>query len=164
MTFDPVTNLISQQKELIYGVEFLGEMAIDKRFTIGTTLGYKEGRYDSNRDGELDSWLPNNRIASPFRGVLFGDYRFDNGIKVRLEGEGYSGRNAPINLANLSYPIQGGVTMNASLSGPVYGGEAYAAVNNLFDAELQNPTGTSVRNLPVYSWGRTVTVGYRKTF
>jgi iron complex outermembrane receptor protein len=54
--------------------------------------------------------------------------------------------------------------MNAALSGPVYGGEAYAAVNNLFDTELQNPTATSVRNLPVYSWGRTVTVGYRKTF
>jgi iron complex outermembrane receptor protein len=164
VTFDPVTNLISQQKEMIYGVEYIGEMAINRNFTLGTTIGYKEGRYDTNKDGVLDSWLPNNRIGSPVRGLIFGDYRFDNGIKLRVEGEGYASRNRGINLTNTVYPIEGGFTMNAALSGPVYGGEAYAAVNNLFDAELQNPTATSVRNLPVYSWGRTVTVGYRKTF
>jgi iron complex outermembrane receptor protein len=164
VTFDPATNMISQQKEMIYGVEFIGEMAINRSFTLGTSLGYKEGRFDSNKDGELDSWLPNNRIGSPFRGVVFGDYRFDNGIKLRVEGEGYSSRDVPITIAGAHFPIDAGFTMNAALSGPVYGGEAYAAVNNLFDTELQNPTGTSVRNLPVYSWGRTVTVGYRKTF
>ncbi|MGM4991677.1 TonB-dependent receptor [Tardiphaga sp. 841_E9_N1_2] len=164
VTFDPVTNLISQQKEMIYGVEYIGEMAINRNFTLGTTIGYKEGRYDTNKDGVLDSWLPNNRIGSPVRGLIFGDYRFDNGIKLRVEGEGYAARNRGINLTNTVYPIEGGFTMNAALSGPVYGGEAYAAVNNLFDTELQNPTATSVRNLPVYSWGRTVTVGYRKTF
>jgi iron complex outermembrane receptor protein len=164
VTFDPVTNLISQQKEMIYGVEYIGEMAITSQFTFGTTIGYREGRYDSNKDGVLDSWLPNNRIATPVRGLVFGDYRFDNGIKLRVEGEGWSGRNRGINLANTVYPIEGGFTMNAALSGPVYGGEAYAAVNNLFDTAVQNPTATSVRNLPVYSWGRTVTVGYRKTF
>ena len=96
--------------------------------------------------------------------MVSGDYRFENGVKVRVEGEAYSGRDRPINLANTIYAIKPGFTMNASLSGPVYGGEAYVAVNNLFDVELQNPTGTSVRNLPTYSWGRTVTVGYRKTF
>lgn len=47
---------------------------------------------------------------------------------------------------------------------PVWEGEAYVAVNNLFDRAYQNPTATSVRNLPNYSWGRTVTVGFRKTF
>lgn len=164
VTFDPLTNLISQQKEMIYGVEYIGEMAVTSNFTFGTTIGYREGRYDSNKDGVLDSWLPNNRIATPVRGLVYGDYRFDNGIKLRVEGEGWSGRNRGINLANTVYPIEGGFTMNAALSGPVYGGEAYAAVNNLFDTAVQNPTATSVRNLPVYSWGRTVTVGYRKTF
>lgn len=54
--------------------------------------------------------------------------------------------------------------MNAAISGPWQGGELYAAVNNLFDTPLVNPTATSVRNLNVYSWGRTATVGYRRTF
>lgn len=164
VTFDPLTNKISQQKEQIYGVEFIGELAVTKQLSFGTVLGYREGRYDSDKNGSLDSWLPNNRIATPFRGTIFTDYRFDNGIKVRLEGEGYSGRHAPINTAGTIYPIGGGMTMNAAVSGPWQGGEVYAAVNNLFDTPLVNPTATSVRNLNVYSWGRTVTVGYRKTF
>lgn len=164
VTFDPLTNKISQQKERIYGVEFVGELAVTKQFSFGTVLGYREGRYDSDKNGSLDSWLPNNRIATPFRGTIYTDYRFDNGIKVRLEGEGYTGRKAPINTAGQVYPIGGGMTMNAAISGPWQGGEVYAAINNLFDTPLVNPTATSVRNLNVYSWGRTATVGYRKTF
>lgn len=164
VTFDPLTNKISQQKEMIYGVEFIGEMAVTSQLSFGTVLGYREGRYDSDRNGSLDSWLPNNRIATPFRGTIFTDYRFDNGIKVRLEGEGYTGRHAPINTAGTIYPIGGGMTMNAAVSGPWQGGEVYAAINNLFDTPLVNPTATSVRNLNVYSWGRTATIGYRKTF
>lgn len=164
VTFDPLTNKISQQKELIYGVEFIGEFAVTSQWSLGTVLGYREGKYDSDKNGTLDSWLPNNRIATPFRGTIFADYRFDNGIKVRLEGEGYTGRHQPINTAGQIYPIGGGMTMNAAVSGPWQGGELYAAVNNLFDTELVNPTATSVRNLAVYSWGRTVSVGYRKTF
>ena len=38
------------------------------------------------------------------------------------------------------------------------------SVDNLFDATFWNPTATSVRNLTVYGLGRTVTVGYRRTF
>ena len=164
VTFDPLTNKISQQKEQIYGVEFIGELAVTSQLSFGTVLGYREGRYDSDKNGSLDSWLPNNRIATPFRGTIFTDYRFDNGIKVRLEGEGYTGRNAPINTTGTVYPIGGGMTMNAAISGPWQGGELYASVNNLFDTPLVNPTATSVRNLNVYSWGRTATVGYRRTF
>jgi iron complex outermembrane receptor protein len=164
VTFDPLTNRISQQKEFIYGVEFVGELAVTSQLSLGTILGYREGRYDSDRNGSLESWLPNNRIATPFRGTIFADYRFDNGIRLRVEGEGYSGREKPINTAGTIYPIDGGVTMNVAVSGPWQGGEAYAAINNLFDAELVNPTATSVRNLAVYSWGRTATVGYRRTF
>lgn len=164
VTFDPLTNKISQQKEQIYGIEFIGELAVTKQLSFGTVLGYREGRYDSDKNGSLDSWLPNNRIATPFRGTIFTDYRFDNGIKVRLEGEGYTGRHVPIDTAGTIYAIGGGMTMNAAVSGPWQGGEVYASVNNLFDTPLVNPTATSVRNLNVYSWGRTATVGYRKTF
>jgi iron complex outermembrane receptor protein len=164
VTFDPTTNLISQQKEKIYGVEFVGEWAATQSLTLGTVLGYREGRYDSDKDGHLDSWLPNNRIATPYRGTFYADYLFDNGVKFRAEVEAWSDRNQPIDLAGTRYKIERGATMNLALSVPVSGGEGYIAVNNLFDTELQNPTGSSVRNQTVYSWGRTVSVGYRKTF
>lgn len=81
------------------------------------------------------------------------DYRFENGIKVRLEGEGCTPDAVFINTAGQIYPIGGGMTMNAAVSGPWQGGEVYAAVNNLFDTPLVNPTATSVRNLNVVFMG-----------
>lgn len=164
VTFDPLSNTMSQQKEMIYGVEFQGEMQVTSALTLGTNMTYREGRYDSNKDGRLDSWLPNNRIANPFRGMIYGSYRFDNDVTVRIEGVGFTGRNQPINLAGTIYPIKSGFTMNASVAAPVFGGQAFLAVNNLFDTLYENPTATSVRNLTSYAWGRTVTAGFRRTF
>ncbi|MGL4289514.1 MAG: TonB-dependent receptor [Phreatobacter sp.] len=164
VTFDSVTNQLSQQKEVIYGVEFQGEVALSTAFTLGTNMTYREGRYDSNKDGRLDSWLPNNRIANPFRGTLYGTYRFDNDVALRVEGVGFTGREQPINLGGTIYKIRPGFTMNASVTAPVYGGQAFLAVNNLFDTLYENPSATSVRNLTSYAWGRTVTAGYRRSF
>lgn len=164
VTFDSTTNQLSQQKELIYGIEVTGEMQVTQALTLGGNATWREGRYDSNKDGRLDSALPNNRIANPFRGTLWGAYRFDNGIAVRVEGVGFSGRNAPINIAGTIYPIKAGFTMNASVGAPVYGGQAFLSVNNLFDTLYENPTSTSVRNLTTYAWGRTVTAGWRRSF
>jgi len=164
VTFDPVTNTMSQQKERIWGVEATGDVTVTDAFTMGTVLSYREGRYDTNGDGKLDSNLPNNRIGSPWRGMLYGSYRFVNGMQLRVEGEAFSDRDVAIDLRGTRYKLKGAATMNVALTAPIWEGEAYVAVNNLFDRTYQNPTATSVRNLANYSWGRTVTVGFRKTF
>ena len=164
VTFDPLTNRISQQKEVIWGVELNGDVAVTRQFTLAGLLAYREGRYDSNGDGRIDSYLPNNRIATPLRFVLSGLWSFEGGTVLRVEGVAFTGRNRSIDRAGTSYKIADGATMNLSVSTPVLGGQAYASVENLFDAAYQNPTATSVRNLPVEAFGRTVTVGYRKTF
>jgi iron complex outermembrane receptor protein len=83
---------------------------------------------------------------------------------IRLEAEAFSGRNERIDLAGTRYEIKPGVTANALVTYPIEQGEFYVAANNLLDATYQNPTATSVRNLPVYSWGRTVTLGFRTSF
>jgi len=163
-TFDPLTSRLSQQKEMIYGVEFTGNAQVTEQLSLGTVLGYREGRYDTNRDGRLDSYLPNNRIGAPFRATVSGTYLFENGVSFRLEGEGFSGRDARIDLVGTRYRLKDAFTVNASVGAPLAGGELYASVDNLFDAAYWNPTATSVRNLTVYGLGRTVTVGYRKTF
>ncbi|MEL6061900.1 MULTISPECIES: TonB-dependent receptor [unclassified Methylobacterium] len=163
-TFDPLTSRLSQQKEEIYGVEFTGNAQVTEQLSLGTVLGYREGRYDTNRDGRLDSYLPNNRIGAPFRATLSGTYLFENGVSFRLEGEGFTGRDARIDRVGTRYRLKDAFTVNASVGAPLAGGELYASVDNLFDATYWNPTATSVRNLTVYGLGRTVTVGYRKTF
>ena len=164
VTFDITTNTVSQQKEIIYGLEFTGEAAVSQALTIGTTLAFREGRYDSNKDGDIDSYLPNNRIATPLRGVLYGTYTFDTGTVLRIEGEAFAGRDRPINLAGTIYRIDPGATMNIALSHPVWGGTAYVGVQNLFDVTYENATATATRNFPVNAWGRTVTVGYRTSW
>ncbi|MBS7698368.1 MULTISPECIES: TonB-dependent receptor [unclassified Chelatococcus] len=165
VTFDPTSNKISQQKEIIWGAEFIGEYAVSDELTLGGMFGYREGRYDSNDDGRLDSWLPNNRIATPYSGSVYANYRFENGISMRIEGQAYSGRDQRIDLSGARYKIKSGATMNVALTAPVAdGGEAFIAVDNVFDATLQNPTATSVRNLPTYSLGRSVSLGYKQTF
>jgi len=85
-------------------------------------------------------------------------------VIVRLEGEGFSGRNQPIDIAGTRFELKSAAIMNASISVPWQGATLFAGVNNLFDTAYENPTATSVRNLPVFAWGRTVSVGYRKTF
>jgi iron complex outermembrane receptor protein len=164
VTFDSVTNTLSQQKERVWGAEATADYAVNEQFTIGTVLSYREGKYDTDKDGKLDSHLPNNRIGSPWRGMLYGSYRFVNGMQLRIEGEAFSSRDVAIDLAGTRYELKGAATMNASFTAPIWEGEAYVAVNNLFDRAYQNPTATSVRNLSSYAWGRTVTLGFRKTF
>lgn len=164
VTFDAVTNTLSQQKERIWGVEFVGDYAFSEQFSMGTVASFREGRYDTNGDGRLDSNLPNNRIGSPWRGMIHGTYRFTNGVSLRVEGEGFSGRDVAIDLRGTRYQLKGAATMNIALTAPVLSGEAYVAVNNLFDRSYQNPTATSVRNLANYAWGRTITLGFKKTF
>ncbi|MBU8546765.1 MULTISPECIES: TonB-dependent receptor [Roseomonadaceae] len=164
VTFDPGTNRISQQKELIYGVEAHADYALTAHFRIGGNLTWREGRYDSNQDGKLDSALPNNRIPSPIRGALSGTYSFDHGTVLRVEGVAFSGRNETIDTRGTRYKLAQGATMNLSAATPIGGGQGYMAVENLFDAAYQNPTATSVRNLPVEALGRVVTLGYRITF
>ncbi|WP_426954217.1 TonB-dependent receptor [Muricoccus radiodurans] len=164
VTFDPATNLISQQAEIIYGAELNGSYAVTPRFTLAGLVAYREGKYDSDSNGSRESSLPNNRIANPWRAVLSGTYRFEEGTTVRVEGIGFTGRNESINTAGQRYKIRAGATMNLAVGTPVLGGEVYGAVENLFDAAYQNPTATSVRNLPVEAYGRTVTIGYRRSF
>lgn len=164
VTFDSVTNTLSQQKERIWGIEFTGDYAFTDQFSMGSVISFREGRYDTNGDGHLDSSLPNNRIGSPWRGMLHGTYRFVNGISLRVEGEAFSERNEAIDLRGTRYKLKGAATMNVALTAPVWDGEAYVSANNLFDRTYQNPTATSVRNLPNYAWGRTITVGFKKTF
>nr|WP_245215866.1 TonB-dependent receptor [Pararoseomonas baculiformis] len=164
VTFEPATNTISQQPEVIYGIEANGSYEVTPQLVLAGLIAWREGRYDSDGNGSRDSYLPNNRIASPIRGVLSATYRFEEGTSFRVEGVGFTGRNQPINEAGTRYKTRAGATMNLAVATPLLGGELYAAAENLFDAAYQNPTATSVRNLPVEAYGRTVTVGFRRSF
>lgn len=159
VNFDARTNTVSQQKEIIYGVELAGEVDVTRSLTLGANLTWREGKYDKNQDGSIDAYLPNNRLATPFRTFLYGSYTFETGTMVRLEGEYFSGRNRIPNGT-----IEAGGTVNLLLNQPLWGGKVYLSAQNLLDRTYENPTATATRDIPVNAWGRTITLGYNKTF
>lgn len=162
VNFIASTNAIGQSKEIIYGAEFTGEYAFTPNFALGTNLALREGRWDSNGDGTIDAWLPNNRISTPFRGTVYGNYRFDQGTTVRAEVEFWSGRGK-FDGTQL-FEIQSGATLNLAVAHPLAGGTVYVSADNLLDSAYVNPSATATRNYDVYGWGRTLTVGFSKTF
>ena len=154
------SNRVSQQKEKIWGVEATAYWHMTNNFTAGTVLAYEEGRYDRTGDGDIDSWLPNNRIATPFHGNVYGNYVFDNGINLRGEVVFFSGRDK----ITTAPEIKGTALVNVLASGKLGQGELSLGVENLFDTDYMNPTASATRNNVVNGFGRTVSVGYKITF
>lgn len=162
VNFDALNNKVEQTKEQTWGIELTAEVDVTDALTLGGIFTYRDGMYDRDKDGDLDYDLPNNRVATPYRGTLYGSYLFEAGTSLHLEGEFWSGRN--VFDGTVKAPIQEGAVMNAALAQPLFDGTLSLAVNNVFDTNYQNPTATATRNLPVNAWGRTVVLGYAISF
>ncbi|MCF4166585.1 TonB-dependent receptor [Zavarzinia compransoris] len=162
VNFDPATNTISQQKEEIIGIEATAEVDVTESLTLGAVAAWREGRFDSDGDGKLDRELPNNRIATPFHGTLWGEYRFEAGTGLRLETEFMTGRHAFD--GTVDHETESTMLLNVAVDQPLLGGDLSLSVNNVFDTAYDNPTATATRNLAVPAWGRTVTLGYARSF
>ncbi len=164
ITFDTVSQTLSQQKEQIHGVEATVDYTVSDALKIGAVLAYREGKYDTDDDGDLDTYLPNNRIATPFRGLAYASYYFDNGLALRGEVEFFSGRDHADTGLSREYNIDGAFTANIMGSYPLGNGKLTFAAKNLMDLEYENPTATATRNLPINASGRTVSIGYSLKF
>lgn len=160
VNYDVASNRVSQQKEKIWGIEATGWWQATGSLTLGGILGYREGRYDTNHDGKFDAWLPNNRIATPVHGTIYGTYAFDNGLSVRSEVQFFNGRDK----IKTAPEIKGAALVNIIASRKVGAGELSLGVENLFDTDYMNPTASATRNNVVNGFGRTISVGYKVTF
>ncbi|WP_299500740.1 TonB-dependent receptor [uncultured Roseobacter sp.] len=160
--FDSSTNQISQQKERIWGAEFVADYRLRDDWDIGTNLAYVEGEFDDDGDGRVDSWLPNSRIPSTFTAGLFTDRRFANGLILSGEIIYAGGRDKS------GHPeLDDITTVNVSGSYPVGAGRLTVGVTNLFDSTQLNPTASSVREDPdvlVRDEGRRIAISYAVTF
>ena len=160
VNYDVASNRVSQQKERIWGFEGTGWWHVGDAFTVGTVLSYREGRYDRDGDGSIDSWLPNNRIATPWRGLVYGTYVFDNGLNLRSELEFFSGRDR----TDAASEIEGAALVNILASYRLGPGDITLGIHNLFDTDYVNPTATATRTIAVNGFGRMVSLGYKATF
>jgi len=160
VNYDIASNRVSQQKENIWGVEATAWWSLTSNFTVGGIIGYIEGRYDKDGDGHIDSWLPNNRIASPVHGTVYGTYVFDNGLNLRGEVQFFSGRDK----ITTAPEIKGAALVNVLASYKLGKGDLSIGIENLFDTTYMNPTASATRNNVVNGFGRTVSLGYKVTF
>lgn len=164
--FDSATNTITQQKERIWGAELSMDYQFRPEWSVGAQLSYVEGRFDSDDDGDIDDWLPNNRIPSPFTATLYTDRRFANGLALSGEAVFSMKRDRP------GQPeLENMVRVNVGGSYPLGAGNVTFGVTNLFDRQQENSTASSVRTNPltgdavrVADEGRRVSVGYTMSF
>lgn len=163
---DDTTGTITQQAEEIWGAEIQAKSSLKLNWDFGTLLAYVEGRYDTDDDGEVDSWLPNSRIPSSFTTTLFTDYAFQNGLNLNGEVVYASGREKG------DYEtLEEMVTVNVGARYPVGAGALTVGVTNLFDRYQENATASSIRTnfltgetVLVADTGRTFAMGYSLTF
>ncbi|MEQ8286121.1 TonB-dependent receptor [Thalassospira sp.] len=158
-TFDSATNKLSQQKERIIGAELTAEYDISEDTYIGALASYVEGRYDKDKDGDLEEWLPNNRIPSPFRFTGYVDSYVWDDLNMRFDGT-YTAPRSKIDDAK----IDSSLVFNLSAHYPVLGGTARLGVENIFDASYENPAASALRGYSVAGHGRTIMMGFRREF
>ena len=157
--FDSSTNKLSQEKERILGAELSAEYDISEETFVGALASYVEGRYDTDEDGDLDDWLPNNRIPSPFRFTGYVDSYVWDDLNMRFDGT-YTAPRTKIEDAK----IKSSLVFNLSANYPMLGGTARFGVENIFDASYENPAATALRGYSVAGHGRTVMLGFRREF
>lgn len=158
-TFDPATNEITQQEEIIWGAELNIAADVTEDLMLGTVLAYQEGKYDSDDNGSVDSYLPNNRIVSPFTATVYGDYAVTPKLDIGVEFVFTAGRDR-----DPAFDLDDTHTVNVHASYDLGPGEIQAGIWNLFDTAQLNPTATSVRNIPVADEGRRIWMGYQFEF
>lgn len=162
VNYDIANNRVSQQKERIWGVEANAEVDINDMFTLGGLAGYVEGKYDADRDGRIGSneYLPNNRIPSTYKGLVYLTSRFANDLTMRTELELFSGRDRIA-----SQELDGAALVNVAISKKFANdGVLNFAVRNVFNTYYINPSASATRNADIPGLGRTFAMSYQITF
>jgi len=161
VNYDVAANRVSQQKERIWGVEMTGAIDLTEAVTLGGLAAYQEGKYDADQDGTIedDEYLPNNRIPSTFKGLVYLDAIFGDGLTGRGEVEFFSGRD------KTDQVLSGTALVNLAVTKAFGNGDELSfAVRNVFDTFYINPTASATRGADVPGLGRTFLAAYTKTF
>lgn len=160
--FNPLTERIVQQEEIVYGLEAVAEMRVSDPLAFGTVLAYIEGERDTDGDGDIDDYLPNNRIGSPFRATVYADYATDFGLDLLAESVYFSGRDRFD--GDVEVELEDALLFNLAGEYPIAGATLRFGIDNVFDADYENPTASAVRNRPVNGFGRVIRIGFTRNF
>ena len=161
--FDVTLNRVQQQKERVYGVEFTGEWDATDELTLGALARWTEGKRDTNGDGSLDAYLPNNRIAPPVRLTGYADWKVTDALSTNVEAVYLGERDEHDGTTRVKIASAFLVNLGADYAIDA-SNSVTLGVRNVFDRDYLNPAASANRNFQVSGFGRQVSLRFATRF
>lgn len=156
---------VAREKTEIDGIEFSTSWAVTDVDLLGLRYAEATGRYDSNKDGRVDSDLGGSNI-SPDRVNVSWDRTWVEGIDTRLQANYLFDRDVRNASGTVTNSFDGYTTYDFSANIAAFDGKISFAVQNLTDEyyftyfSQSNPN--DIRNFT--GVGRSFNLGYQKVF
>lgn len=156
---------VQREKTEIDGIELSTSWAITAVDLLGLRYAEATGRYDSNKDGRVDSDLGGTNI-SPDRLNLSWDRSWADGIDTRLQANYLFDRDVRNSSGTVTNRFDGYTTYDFSANIAAFDGKISFAVQNLTDeyyfTYYSQSSPNDIRNFT--GVGRSFNLGYQRTF
>lgn len=156
---------VQREKTEIDGIEFSTSWAVTDVDLLGLRYAEATGRYDSNKDGRVDSDLGGTNI-SPDRVNLSWDRTWSNMIDTRLQANYLFDRDVKNSSGTITNSFDGYTTYDLSATIAAFDGTISVAVQNLTDeyyfTYYSQSSPNDIRNFT--GVGRSFNLGYNRTF
>jgi iron complex outermembrane receptor protein len=156
---------VQREKTEIDGIEFSTSWAVTDVDLLGLRYAEATGRYDSNKDGRVDSDLGGTNI-SPDRVNLSWDRTWSNIIDTRLQANYLFDRDVKNSSGTITNSFDGYTTYDLSATIAAFDGTISMAVQNLTDeyyfTYYSQSSPNDIRNFT--GVGRSFNLGYNRTF
>jgi len=156
---------VAREKTEIDGIEFSASWAATDVDLFGLRYAEATGRYDSNKDGRVDSDLGGTNI-SPDRVNVSWDRTWVEGIDTRLQANYLFDRDVRNSSGAITNSFNGYTTFDLSANIAAFDGKITFAIQNLTDEfyftyhSQSNPN--DIRNFT--GVGRSFNLGYQRVF
>jgi iron complex outermembrane receptor protein len=156
---------VSREKTEIDGIEFSTSWAVTDVDLLGLRYAEATGRYDSNKDGHVDSDLGGSNI-SPDRVNVSWDRTWVEGIDTRLQTNYLFDRDVRNASGTVTNSFDGYTTYDFSATIAAFDGKISFAVQNLtneyYFTYFSQSNPNDIRNFT--GVGRSFNLGYQKVF
>lgn len=157
---------LSRQEELVYGVEGAVDVTPAERWRVGGNFTWLEGKFDSDGDGDLDEFLPGDRIAPPTINAYVEHTPFD-WWTARVQMNKVFGRDRFSGSSNFGEgDVDGFVTFDLYSEFRIDPGVLRVGVENALNEQFITPIGQAfnLNNNFTAGQGARATVTYQVSF
>ena len=156
---------VEREKTAIDGIEFSTAWAATDVDLLSLRYAQATGRYDSNKDGRVDSDLGGTNI-SPDRVNLSWDRTWSGSVDTRLQVNHLLDREVKNSTGAVTNEFEGYTTLDASATIAAFDGVISVALQNLTDkyyfTYYSQSSPNDIRNFT--GVGRSINLGYQRSF